>query len=150
MAISGVSNVSPAADFTGGAERVTKKTLGQEDFFRLLAVQYSSQDPLKPMEDTSFIAQMANFTALENSTQLSQAFARFTEEQVFSSAQNLLGRNVTLLDPTDTEVNGTVSSVFNDGDDTWITVNGNDYTVASVRRVDLPPAADSPATSESE
>ena len=149
MAVSGISDfTSVAADPTGGTERVTKKTLGQQDFFKLLAVQFSSQDPLKPMEDTSFIAQMANFSALENSAQLTQAFSRFTDEQAFSSAQNLLGRNVTLLDPTDTEVTGEVSSVFNDGGDTWITVNGNDYTVGSVRRVDMPPTETNPATSE--
>ena len=148
MAVSGISSATTAVDLTAGTERVTKKTLGQQDFFKLLAVQFSSQDPLKPMEDTSFIAQMANFTALENSTQLSQAFSKFTEEQVFSSAQNLLGRDVTLKDPTDTEVTGTVSSVFNDGGETWITVNGNDYTVGSVRRVDMPHTETNPATSE--
>jgi len=139
MSIAGISAASSISSYdTPGTERVTKKTLGQQDFFKLLAVQLSSQDPMKPMEDTDFIAQMANFTALENSTQLSTAFTRFTEGQGFASAQNLLGRNVTLLDPTDTEVTGIVSAVYNDGGDTMITVNGTDFAVGSVRRVELP------------
>lgn len=149
MAVSGVTDSSySAADVVGGSERVTKKALGQQDFFKLLAVQFSSQDPLKPMEDTSFIAQMANFSALENSAQLSKAFSQFSEEQVFSSAQNLLGRNVTLQDPTDTEVTGVVSAVFQDDGDTMITVNGNDFAVGSVRRVEMPHTETNPASGE--
>lgn len=148
MPVSDITQTNSATDFTPAAERVTKKTLGQEDFFKLLAVQYSSQDPLKPMEDTSFIAQMANFTALENSTQLSQAFAAFTAEQNFSSAQNLLGRNVTLKDPNDTEVTGVVSAVHSSADATMITVNGLDYAVGSVRRVELPHTETTPPATD--
>jgi flagellar basal-body rod modification protein FlgD len=148
MAVSEILSTSAAAENAPSAERITKKTLGQQDFFKLLAVQFASQDPLKPMEDTSFIAQMANFTALENSTQLSKAFASFTTEQNFASAQNLLGRNVTLKDPSDKDVIGVVSAVHNDGSGPQITVNGNDYAVGSVRRVELPhPATNPPLTS---
>jgi flagellar basal-body rod modification protein FlgD len=144
MAVSDILSSSAAANFVPATERVTKKTLGQQDFFKLLAVQFSSQDPLKPMEDTSFIAQMANFTALENSTQLSQAFSRFTEGQGFSSAQNLLGRNVTLQDANDMEVIGVVSAVHHGADGPMITVNGTDYAVGTVRRVELPATPTTP------
>ncbi len=146
MAISDISSTASTPAITGDATRVPQKALGQEDFFKLLSVQFASQDPLKPMEDTSFIAQMANFSALESSAQLSKAFNRFSDDQAFSSAQNLLGRNVTLWDPTDTEVNGVVSAVFNDGDGTKITVNGTDYDVGTVRRVELPPTETKPTS----
>ena len=53
-----------AADSTT-ASRVPQKVLGQNDFLKLLATQFKTQDPMKPMEDTAFIAQMAQFTALE-------------------------------------------------------------------------------------
>ena len=53
------------------AAATPKKTmLGQEDFLKLLAIQFQSQDPMKPMEDTAFIAQMAQFTALDQSKSL--------------------------------------------------------------------------------
>lgn len=137
MSVTGVSNDSYAAALQSGTDRVPQKTLGQAEFFRLISVQFAAQDPLKPMDDTSFIAQLANFSALENSTKLTEAFSQFTSQQQFASAQGLLGREVTLLDPNDTEVTGTVSSVRNNGADTLITVNGADYAVSSVRRVDL-------------
>ena len=45
----------------------SQKTLGSDDFMKLLAVQFKTQDPMKPMEDTAFIAQMAQFTSLSQS-----------------------------------------------------------------------------------
>jgi flagellar basal-body rod modification protein FlgD len=150
MAVSDIFSAGGAGNYTPATERVTKKALGQEDFFKLLAVQFSSQDPLKPMDDTSFIAEMANFSALENSTQLTKAFDRFSSEQGFATAQSLLGRNVTLLDPDNREVTGLVSAVYQTDDDTRITVNGTDYTVGSVRRVELPPTENNPSATSGE
>ena len=46
--------------------RSPKKVLDQDDFLELLITQFSTQDPLNPVTDTAFIAQMAEFTALEN------------------------------------------------------------------------------------
>lgn len=150
MSVSSVSSNGAGADYIPGADRVPKKALDQYDFFKLLAVQFASQDPLKPMEDTSFIAQMANFTALENSAELARAFADFSQIQGFVSAQNLLGRQVAVLDPAnpDAEVTGVVTAVFSDDGDTKVTVNGTDFAVSSVRRVEMPPSETNPPTGE--
>jgi flagellar basal-body rod modification protein FlgD len=136
MAVDATSSATSASAYLPGTERVPQKSLGQKEFFKLLSVQLAAQDPLKPMEDTDFIAQMANFSSLEMMNQLTTSFSAFTTQQDFSAAQNLIGRNVTLLDPTNTEVTGLVSAVYKDGEDTLITVNGADYEVSSVRRVE--------------
>ena len=138
MAVDATSSATSAAAaaYLPGSARVPQKSLEQKDFFKLLSVQLAAQDPLKPMEDTDFIAQMANFSSLEMMNQLTTSFSAFTTQQDFSAAQNLIGRNVTLLDRTNTEVTGVVSAVFKDGEDTLITVNGADYEVSSVRRVE--------------
>ena len=52
---------------TSASTRTIKQELGAEDFMQLLAVQMQNQDPMAPMEDTAFIAQMAQFSALEQS-----------------------------------------------------------------------------------
>lgn len=138
MAVDAISNnQATIADLLSGSERVPQKTLGQKDFFKLLSTQLASQDPLKPMEDTSFIAQMASFSSLDGMTKLTDQFATFNSRQDFASAQNLLGKKVTLLDSKNTEVSGVVSAVYDDGDGTKITVDGASYSANSVYRVQL-------------
>lgn len=45
--------------------RTAKTELGKNDFLQLLVTQIRYQDPLKPMEDREFVAQLAQFSALE-------------------------------------------------------------------------------------
>ena len=50
--------------------RVPSKTMGQTEFLSLLVTQMRNQDPLKPVSDTEFIAQMAQFTSLEQTKEM--------------------------------------------------------------------------------
>ncbi len=72
MQVNGATNTTG----TNGAQtRKTGDALGKDDFLNLLVTQLRYQDPLNPMEDKEFIAQMAQFTTLEqmqNLTQVSQ------------------------------------------------------------------------------
>ncbi|MFM8365053.1 MAG: flagellar hook capping FlgD N-terminal domain-containing protein, partial [Verrucomicrobiota bacterium] len=40
-----------------------ERTLGADDFMKILMTQLTAQDPMNPMKDTEFIAQMANFSS---------------------------------------------------------------------------------------
>ena len=115
-----------------------KKALGSEDFLKLLTVQLQNQDPLEPMKDTDFIAQMANFSSLEQMRELSKSFRDFSEEQQRVAAQAYLGKEVTLLPAGGAETSGTVSAIIRADDGSLsVTVNGEDYRVSDIRRVAL-------------
>lgn len=57
-----------------------KNDLDKDAFLRLLTTQLANQDPLNPMEDREFIAQLAQFTALEQMQNLNKNFEKFGEE----------------------------------------------------------------------
>ena len=113
MDISSVTSSSAAANFLDPdqASRPTgKQTLDVNDFLKLMTVQLTSQDPMKPMEDTQFISQMASFTSLEQMRTLSKNFEAFSSEQRISSAQNFLGKLVTISTAVG-DVSGEVTAV---------------------------------------
>src|SRR5215213_2575640 len=93
------------------AARVPQRTLGQEDFLKLLSVQFQSQDPMKPMEDTAFIAQMAQFSSLQQSQTLAQQMTQMRSNQDLVTASNYIGRQVTVDAGVDGIVKGNVTGV---------------------------------------
>ncbi|MGY3713916.1 flagellar hook assembly protein FlgD [Sutcliffiella cohnii] len=71
--------------------------MGKDDFLRLLIAQLQNQDPLNPMEDREFIAQMANFSTLEQMTNLNKSMESFVENQHMQnilSLQHYIGKEV--------------------------------------------------------
>lgn len=114
-----------------------KKTLGADDFMKLLTVQLSSQDPLKPMEDTAFIAQMASFTSLDQMRTLTKDFAAFSQNQRITDAGNYLGKNVTVIDANGQDATGIVTSVSMNGIAPTLTIGGTEYGLDAIKSVAL-------------
>src|SRR5437868_7884501 len=94
IAATGSSTANAVA--TPEVSRVPQKQLGQNDFLKLLATQFKTQDPMKPVEDTAFIAQMAQFTALQQANTMAQTMTAMRTEQMRATATSYLGRSVTL------------------------------------------------------
>lgn len=99
--------ISPLGDATQPASDREKKddvatgldkALGKDDFLRLLTTQLRYQDPINPMKDQDFIAQMAQFSSLEQVQNLASTMSKFIEEEratnQMARATSLLGRNV--------------------------------------------------------
>ncbi|MBS0168891.1 MAG: hypothetical protein JSR62_00935 [Nitrospira sp.] len=68
MDISKVITQAPTTD--SSTPTTGSKTLGQDDFLKLLMTQLQNQDPLKPLENDAFIAQTAQFSQLEQMSKM--------------------------------------------------------------------------------
>lgn len=138
MGILGLNmNVSAitSASTTGTADteaRVPRKVLDQEDFLKLLLTQFTSQDPMEPMKDTAFIAQMAQFTALEQSKTMTADIAALREQQQILQANAMLGRNVVVQVDGELVAQGTVTAVQMEAGTPKIVINGQAHELSQV------------------
>jgi flagellar basal-body rod modification protein FlgD len=138
--VSSISSPSATTSTVGAdtvtASRVPQKMLGRDDFMKLLAVQFQMQDPMKPMEDTAFIAQTAQFSALEQSTTMANELTQLRTDQQRVAANSYLGHRVTVdLGDSRTAV-GDVAAVDNSGTTPRLVVNGQTYSLSAVLRVE--------------
>jgi flagellar basal-body rod modification protein FlgD len=121
------------------------QTLGQDDFLKLLVAQMSQQDPMNPMKDSEFIAQMAQFSALEQSKAMQQDMASLR-------ASAMLGETVTVREKDEDgqeigTVTGEVSQVLIEKNVPKLFVEGRRFELGdliSVRRASLVPASTTP------
>lgn len=78
--------------------------LGKDDFLKLLVTQLQNQDPLKPMDNTEFISQMAQFSSLEQMQNMNQSMTAL-------QATTMIGTAVTWNDDQGNQLVGVVNSV---------------------------------------
>jgi flagellar basal-body rod modification protein FlgD len=115
------------------AGRQPQQQLGKDDFLKLLITQLSHQDPTAPMQDKEFIAQMAQFSSLEQMTSMAADFARLTTMLTGSEASSALGRNVEIIDG-ERVVQGAIKAVTR-GEIPQVLVNGAYYNWNQVQKV---------------
>jgi flagellar basal-body rod modification protein FlgD len=108
------------------------QTLGQDDFLKLLIAQLTSQDPLNPQKDTEFIAQMASFSALEQSKSMQGDISRMRTDQQVLHANSLLGRTVEIQSDSGDSDAGIVSAVQIEAGMPKLVVNGESYDLGRV------------------
>lgn len=71
--------------------------LGKDEFLKILMTQLQNQDPLNPMEDKDFIAQMAQFTSLEQMVNMTSMIEEMVQTQQASQMinyQSFVGKDV--------------------------------------------------------
>ncbi|MEW5924335.1 MAG: flagellar hook capping FlgD N-terminal domain-containing protein, partial [Candidatus Zixiibacteriota bacterium] len=95
--------ISPVATDSNGNAITTgsTQTLGKEEFLQLLVAQLTHQDPLEPMEDTQFIAELAQFSSLEQLQNMNESLGNsldwdYLQMQTINNtmATSLIGREV--------------------------------------------------------
>ncbi|HHV93185.1 MAG TPA: hypothetical protein GXX47_01460 [Firmicutes bacterium] len=125
---------------TGAADPSKRNELGKNEFLRLLITQLKYQDPMEPVKDQDFIAQLAQFSALEQTENLRRVMEQFAQSQeqmgIIAQATGLLGREVVVVNSeTGEKTTGIVSSIrFVDGVP-QLQVNGSVYFLWEVQAV---------------
>ncbi|MBL3538767.1 flagellar hook capping FlgD N-terminal domain-containing protein [Aminivibrio sp.] len=112
MTISAVTGGNEA-NYTAAADealRDTNSELGKDAFLKILIAQLSNQDPLDPLKDKDFIAQMAQFSTLEQMTNMNKSIEQMNAVTK-GSAVNYIGRVVEYLDDEGMSAYGTVAFV---------------------------------------
>ena len=113
--------------------RKVQRDLGKDDFLKLLITQLSNQDPTSPMENTEFIAQMAQFSSLEQMTNMNQEFATMNSMLVSSQAVGTIGKTVDIT-LGDTKTTGVVEAVTY-GANPQVRVNNMYYDMKQISAV---------------
>ncbi|MGI5069539.1 flagellar hook assembly protein FlgD [Treponema pectinovorum] len=113
--------------------RKASNELGKDDFLKILIAQLSNQDPTNPLENTEFIAQMAQFSSLEQMTNMSQSFEKMSQFISSNEAQSMLGKTVE-LDLGDTTATGLVEGATR-GTNPQVLVNGMYYSMNQIKTV---------------
>ena len=131
------ASVDSAVDFFNKSNvingRKTSQELGKDDFLKLLITQMQNQDPTSPMENTEFIAQMAQFSSLEQMTNMSTAFEKMASFINASEAASTLGKTVQIT-AGGNQFEGVVEQATR-GENPQILVNGNYYTMDKISAI---------------
>jgi flagellar basal-body rod modification protein FlgD len=132
MQVASTNLISTDTNYQPGSTRTPTRTLNQDDFLKLVLAQLTNQDPLNPQKDTEFIAQMTQFSALEQSKSMQQDIAKLQTDQQFLQANSMLGRVVTLQDDQGNLVNGIVTAIDVQAGTPQLVVNNQDYDLSTV------------------
>lgn len=134
--ITGLSNVEALQNVTQSRSAI--QLLGKDDFLRLLIEQLKHQDPLEPVNNQEFIAQMAQFSSLEQMQNLNKNFETMALLDMASSAMNFLGRNVQAIDPSNGNgelITGTVSSIKLSNGEAMLVIDGQEIPLTAVQNI---------------
>jgi flagellar basal-body rod modification protein FlgD len=121
---------STATTTTGPSSSATEPTnpsseLGKNDFLKLMIAQLQAQNPLEPSNGTEYISELAQFSQLEQTTNLAQSSTQSAAAQRVAQAVGLIGHTVSYTDPsTGATHSGSVQSVEITTEGATLTVEG--------------------------
>ncbi|MGI5880143.1 MAG: flagellar hook capping FlgD N-terminal domain-containing protein [Syntrophomonadaceae bacterium] len=142
------------ADNSANISTANKGVLDKDDFLKLLITELKYQDPMEPMKDKEFIAQMASFTSLEQMKNLNTGFEELStviNDNLIPSIQltqagSMIGKTVSYFNISDEgEVNlvsGTVSSVVIKDGQSYCVIDGKNVGLSSIVEINSAKSTD--------
>jgi flagellar basal-body rod modification protein FlgD len=129
----GIENVVAT---TGTTPTTTTKSVGKDEFMKLLLAQLKNQNPLEPLDGSDFAAQLAQFSSLEQLSNLNDQLKAQSVNQMtlgYAQSANMIGKEVVANSGNTVTANGgTIDLSYNlakDADTVTISVIDKDGKV---------------------
>lgn len=118
-------------------------TLGKDAFLQLMVTQMKYQDPLQPQDNSQFLAQLAQFTSLEQMTNIAQSntdmLAALKSMQSYSQMSfehQLIGQNVSVDDGQGGSTSGVVQGIQMVNGDPQLMIGNATYPLSAVTKME--------------
>lgn len=138
-----ISNIQSSTSASTTAIAPANDALGKDAFMKLLVNQLKNQDPTAPADSSQYIAQLAQFSTLEQMQELNDNIVGLAVLQQnnalmsqLTQSSALIGQQVRYIDPTTNESKiGTVSSVKIENDLAQLSIDGGNIPLGNVTEV---------------
>ncbi|TCS82942.1 flagellar hook assembly protein FlgD [Tepidibacillus fermentans] len=135
------SSTSISATTSTNPQDERKDILGKDDFLRIFITQLKNQDPLQPLQDKDFIAQMAQFSSLEQITNMANGMAGIeallSQQNSLGAISNLIGK-IGYWENTDgKEQSGLITSVLMKDGEYYVTIGESEIPIYELYKVEI-------------
>jgi flagellar basal-body rod modification protein FlgD len=131
-----------AGEHAATVTEAKKAILGKDDFFKLLLAQLKHQNPLSPMDGTEFAVQLAEFSSLEQLTNIGTEIKALGERQdrfQLAGLAGIVGKEITAnasagkgADGTGEKITGKVTGVRWENNDAFLTLEDQEVNFRDV------------------
>ncbi len=118
-----------------GPTTTTNTSADKDLFLQLLVAQMRYQDPSNPTDSSEFLAQTAQFTALEKMQAVADQTQQLVALQTAFGAGGMVGQTVSYADAAGATLTGTVSGVRFDANGPVLTIDGKDVPLGLVKSI---------------
>lgn len=124
---SAVQSSSTAQSSTTGTGEVDK-----DGFMKILVAELQNQDPMDSQDNTQYVAQMAQFSALEQMENLNEGLQNLSTNIKFQEGSSMIGKTATIDIKNDQSITGLISSVKITDGDVKVVSGGIEYDIDDV------------------
>ena len=132
MEIPGIENVNMNPEDQGVKVGEPGGEMGKDQFLQMLVTEMQNQDPLKPLDNTELVAQLAQFSALEQMQNVSKQVEGLRQENGLMSAIGLTNQQISAKLKDGSEVIGVVSRVLWEDDKIKLQIDDQQYAASDI------------------
>jgi len=142
-----VTGTTTTQQTTGTTPANPSSQLGKDDFLKLLVAQLSNQDPTNPTDSSTWMAQLAQYSALEQETNTAQSVGQLVTSSSLTQGVDLIGKQLTWTRADGTTGIGVCDGLTLQDGSPMLDVAGEGLTPDQITSVAAAPADSSPQTS---